>query len=84
MDKVTLNNKKQKRLMVLNEVLAGRVTSSEVARVLGVSLRHTRRLFAAYRQEGVAGVSHGNRGREPANKVDPAVGDEPACRPSRQ
>jgi len=26
MEKVTLNNKEQKRLLVLNEVLAGRVT----------------------------------------------------------
>ncbi len=28
MDKVTLNNKEQKRLIVLNEVLAGRLTGS--------------------------------------------------------
>jgi hypothetical protein len=73
MDKVTLNNKEQKRLMVLNEVMAGRVTGSEAARVLGLSLRQTRRLLATYRQAGAAGLAHGNRGREPANKVDPAV-----------
>ena len=29
MDKVTLNDKEQKRLMVLNEVLAGRLTDAE-------------------------------------------------------
>ena len=73
MDKVTLNNKKQKRLMVLNEVLAGRFTGHQAAQVLGLSLRQTRRLLAAYRQAGAAGLAHGNRGREPVNKIDPAV-----------
>ena len=34
MDKVTLNNKEQKRLMVLNEVLAGRFTGQQAAEVL--------------------------------------------------
>ena len=52
MEKVTLNNKEQKRLLVLNEVLAGRVTGQEASEVLGLSLRHTRRLLAAYREAG--------------------------------
>jgi transposase len=73
MDKVTLNNKEQKRLMVLNEVLAGRLTGEEAAQMLGLSLRQTRRLLAAYRREGAVGLAHGNRGREPVNKVDPTV-----------
>ena len=33
------------------------------AEVLGLSLRHTRRLIAAYRQEGAAVLAHGNRGK---------------------
>lgn len=73
MNKVTLNNKEQQRLMVLNEVLAGRLTGGEAARVMGLSLRQTRRLLAAYRQAGAAGLAHGNRGREPVNKVKAAV-----------
>ena len=73
MDKVTLNNKEQKRLMVLNEVLAGRFTGQEAAKVLGLSLRQTRRLLATYRQAGAAGLAHGNRGRKPVNKIDPVV-----------
>ena len=76
MDKVTLNNKEQKRLIVLNEVLAGRLTGSAAAELLGLSLRQTRRLLAAYRQAGAAGLVHGNRGREPANKVSPVVAGE--------
>ena len=76
MEKVTLNNKEQKRLLVLNEVLAGRVTGQEASEVLGLSLRHTRRLLAAYREAGAAGLAHGNRGRPPVNKLEEEVAEE--------
>jgi transposase len=75
MDKVTLNNKEQKRLMVLNEVQAGRLTGTAAAALLGLSLRQTRRLLAAYRRNGAAGLAHGNRGREPVNKVRAEVAE---------
>lgn len=39
----------------------------EAAYVLGLSGRHTWRILAAYRKEGVAALAHGNRGRPPAN-----------------
>jgi len=76
MEKVTLNNKEQKRLLVLNEVLAGRMTGQDAAEMLGISLRHTRRLIAGYRQSGAAALAHGNRGRPPANKLDDEVAEE--------
>lgn len=76
MKKVTLSAKEQKRLLVLNEVLAKRVTGKEAAEMLGISLRHTRRLLARYRVQGAAGLIHGNRGREPANKLDEEVETE--------
>lgn len=64
---LTLNQKEQARLEILNRVLEGRLRASEAARILGVSERHTWRMLAAYRQEGVAALAHGNRGRRPAN-----------------
>ena len=73
MDKVTLSKKEQKRLLVMNEVLAGRVTGQEAADMLGLSLRQTRRLLAAYRRDGAIALMHGNRGRRPANKLDEGV-----------
>jgi transposase len=73
MKKVTLNSKEQKRLLVFNEVLAGRMTGKEAAEMLGITLRHTRRLLARYRLHGARGLAHGNRGREPANKLDEEV-----------
>jgi len=44
-----LNNREQKRLLVMNEMLAGRVTGQEAADMLGFSLRHAWCLLAAYR-----------------------------------
>jgi transposase len=69
---VTLTVKEQKRMTVLFELAAGRLTAQESAQVLGVSVRHVWRLVAAFREHDAAGLVHGNRGREPANKL-PAV-----------
>lgn len=51
--------------MVLNGVEVGKVAVREAAEVLGLSLRHVRRILAAYRREGAAALAHGNRGRKP-------------------
>jgi len=67
---VTLNKKEQKRLMVLNEVETGKMTGKRAAEVLELSLRHVRRILAAYRKEGAAAIAHGNRGRKPSHTLD--------------
>ena len=67
---VTLNKKEQRRLVVLNQVERGQVRGKEVAEVLGLSLRHVRRILAAYRKEGAAALAHGNRGKKPQHALD--------------
>ena len=47
MEGVTLTQKEQARLQVLNSVLAGQVPVCQAAEVLGVSERHMRRILAA-------------------------------------
>jgi len=66
---VTLSKKEQNRLLVLNQVGAGRISGQQAAEVMGISLRHTRRLMAAYRKEGAAALAHGNRGRKPKHAL---------------
>ncbi len=56
--------------MVLNGIEAGRITGREAAEVLGLSLRHVRRILAAYRKEGAAALAHGNRGNKAHNALD--------------
>ena len=70
---VTLNRKEQRRLMVLNEVEMGKVIGREAAELLDLSLRHVRRILAAYRKEGAVALAHGNRGRKPHNALDPSL-----------
>jgi transposase len=69
-ERVTLNKKEQKRLMVLNQIIAGKIKGREGAVISGLSLRHVRRLLAAYRKEGAAALAHGNRGRKPQHALD--------------
>ena len=68
---LTLTQREQTRLQILNGVLEGHWSIGEVVEVLGVSDRHAWRLLAAYRKEGAAALAHGNRGRVPTN-VTPA------------
>ncbi|MFH0768190.1 MAG: helix-turn-helix domain-containing protein, partial [Chloroflexota bacterium] len=67
---VILNKKEQRRVMVLNEVEKGVITGRQAAEVMGISLRHVRRLLAAYEKEGIAALAHGNRGRKPPNAIE--------------
>ncbi len=65
-----MNRKEQQRLKVLTRVLQGELSGPEAANTLGVSLRHERRMMAAFRREGAAGLAHGNRGLKPAHALD--------------
>ena len=67
---VILNRKEQRRLMILNEVEKGQIAGKEASKLLGLSLRHERRLLAAYRKEGALALAHGNRGRKPNHALD--------------
>ena len=67
MENVTLNQKEQARLRILNSLLAEHMTVDQAAMLMGVSTRHTRRILAAYTEEGAAALAHGHRGRRAPN-----------------
>ena len=54
----------------------------QAAALMGVSARHTRRILAAYRKEGVAALAHGHRGRRPPNATPEATRAEVLHLPS--
>jgi transposase len=65
-----LDERAQRRLLVLNHVLAGELTAAEASAYLRLSIRQVRRLLKRYRSaEGPAALVHGNRGRVPANRL---------------
>ena len=52
MKDVTLNQREQARLQVLNSVLEYQIPQAQAAEVLGIGERQVRRILAAYRREG--------------------------------
>ena len=68
-----MTSKEQARLQVLNSLFAEHMTLDQAAMLMGVTTRHTRRMLAAYREEGAAAVAHGHRGRQPPNATPDAV-----------
>ena len=69
MKDVTLNQREQARLQVLNSVMEYQLPRAQAAEILGISERQFRRILAAYRRDGAAALVHGNRGRKPRNSV---------------
>ena len=76
MENVTLTQKEQAKLQVLNSLLAEHMTLDQAATLMGVSARHTRRILAAYREEGAAALAHGHRGRRAPNKTPETLRSE--------
>jgi len=77
-DPVTLTQKEELRLRVVNEVQAGRRSAAEAAEVLQLSQRHVRRLRARSEREGAAAFMHGNRGRPPPWRISDELRDRVA------
>ena len=73
MENVTLTQKEQARLQVLSSLLSEHMTLDQAATLMGVTTRHTRRILAAYRENGAAALAHGHRGSKPANATPAAV-----------
>ena len=73
MENVTLTSKEQARLQVLNSLLSEQIALDQAAELMGVSTRHARRMLATYRERGAASLSHGHRGRKPANAASEVV-----------
>ena len=66
---LTLTQREQARLEILNRVLERQLSLGQACPILGMSERHAWRILAAYRKAGAAALAHGNRGRLPSNAV---------------
>ncbi len=73
MEKVTLNQKEQNRLQVLNKVNLKQISIGQAAVLMQVSLRHAKRLLAGYRKDGASAMAHGNRGKLPYTALDATI-----------
>ena len=75
---ITMSATEQQRAWVLTRACEGAITLEEAADLLGLSLRHARRLKAALSREGPAALVHHNRGRASPHRTDPAVAERVA------
>jgi transposase len=74
MDKLqTMSEKELRRLEIMQRIDEKRQTQKEAARVLGVSERHVRRLYRAYKEDGASGLISKRRGRPGNYRLDAAV-----------
>ena len=71
-----MNQKEQVRLQILNSLLSEHMTVDQAATLMGVSTRHTRRILAAYTEEGAAALAHGHRGRRAPNTTPDSIKTE--------
>ena len=72
-ERLTLNQKEQKRLMVLNQIESKSLSIEKGAALLNLSQRQVWRILAGYRREGAEALAHGNRGRQPINAVEESI-----------
>jgi transposase len=70
---MTLNEKQQRTVEILTRLQAEALDVATAAELLGVSTRQVRRRCAQFREQGMAAVVHGNRGRQPVNRTAPAL-----------
>jgi len=75
--RLPMGQKELIRIKVLEMVRQGKMTLKAAVKTMGVSYRQGIRLYAAYRQEGDAGLIHGNYGK-PSNNRTPEITREAA------
>jgi len=70
---LTRSKKELNRLEGMKRLAEKRMKQREAAEMLGVSLRHIKRLLCAYRQEGVSGLVSKRRGKTGNHRLAPEV-----------
>src|SRR2546422_961452 len=81
---VTLTQRAQQRLVILNALERGELMMAEAATLVGLSVRQLRRIRRAYRRWGAQGLVEGSRGRPspaPSQATLPARGVRPPPTP---
>ena len=72
-DLLTMSKKERTRLEVMKQLEEKRLKQKEAAEILGVSVRHIKRLLRRYRQEGPAGLVSKRRGKPSNHRLAPEV-----------
>ncbi|MFH1865141.1 MAG: ISNCY family transposase, partial [Candidatus Eisenbacteria bacterium] len=70
---IILSQREVHRAAVLDQVAQGALSLREAAELMCISYRQARRVNSRYREQGLASLAHGGRGRPAANAIDPEL-----------
>ena len=70
---ILMSQKDLKRYHVMNQVLEKRMTQKSASKLLGLSLRHLKRLGKRLKTEGPQGLIHKSRAKRSHNSFDDCV-----------
>jgi len=73
---ITMSMKEAKRLHIVRQAIEKRITQTEAARVIGLSLRQVQRVVRRVKREGDHGICHCARGKEPNNRIPEKIKDK--------
>ena len=70
---LTMSNTEITRLGIMQKLKDRRLNQKEAARMLGISARQVKRLYRAYKAQGVWGLVNQRRGKPSNNRLDPKI-----------
>lgn len=73
---LSMTEKERRRLVILSRVKEGQMTLVEAHVTLGITYRHTRRLYQRFKKHGAAGLIHKSRGKTSSKKTDKKLLDQ--------
>ena len=66
-----MSAKERRRMLILEQVRADRLTLVEAAERMQLSYRQAKRVWRRFREQGAAGLIHRSRGRLSNRRLDP-------------
>lgn len=63
METITMSKKEIRYGEVIPQIITGKLSQSEAALLLGLSIRQVKRLCKRYTKEGLQGLAHKSRGK---------------------
>lgn len=70
---ITLSSKEAHRARVMEQVSGGIITLKEAAGLMHLSYRQARRIYRRWRDDGLSGLCHRNRGRQAGHALPPQL-----------
>ena len=75
MEDIRMSTSERRRLEILSRVKDRLVTLKKATDLLGLSYRHTKRIYKRYREQGDKGLIHKSRGRPSSHRIEEKTRD---------